>query len=231
MSDLDTMKAARRKAAARRKSVDQALKILKQGIEDLDIKRSYKAKLIKDITSAKVPTITARRIVKDLRQVHSATEAGPAQAGGVDLSAATEARATITRRQPEHLRGKPAYSFEIVSAERAVLKGDLSQSEFNALMKDIAEKPLPAWMAKTAPTDTEMHPRPAPRMDRRSALDASQHTDEFPAEWLAIPAAFDRRNTVILTSIKSEETTHEPSPGPAGPGEADNEKELNHAEH
>jgi hypothetical protein len=34
-------------------------------------------------------------------------------------------------------------------------------------------------------------------MDRRSALDASQHTDEFPAEWLEIPAAFNRRNTVI----------------------------------
>ena len=194
MSDLDTMKAARRKAAARRKSVDQALKILKQGIEDLDIKRSYKAKLIKDITSAKVPTITARRIVKDLRQVHSATEAGPAQAGGVDLSAATEARAMITRRQPEHLRGTPAHEAEIQAAERAVLTEALSQDEFNKLVTNIATKPLPAWMAKTEPTPTRLHPRPPVRMTRSSPRGP---VGPVPAEWLAIPAAFDRRNTVI----------------------------------
>ncbi len=197
MSDLDTMKAARRKAATRRKSVDQGLKILKQGVEDLDVKRAYRSKLIKGVSNAKVPTITARRIVKDLRQVHGAPQAQTFTPTAPDLSAATEARATLIRRQPEHLQGRPAFSSEIVSAERAVLKGDLSQSEFNAQMEALATKPIPDWMAKTKPTAAEMHPRPPISARRGNALEDTQHTDEFPADWLAIPAAFNRRNTVI----------------------------------
>jgi len=76
-----------------------------------------------------------------------------------DLSAATEARATLLRRQPPSLRRWPAYDDEIGELERALLRGHVSQKVFDGRCRKIADRPLPSWMTKAGEPEMTLERR------------------------------------------------------------------------
>ena len=156
MTTMAALRAERTRTTARKKRVAQALKILQEGISDLEIKTSYRTKLRKDVSEAPVPTRRARAIVRDLRDVHGvaaeAREETPFNPSAVDLSPSAEARRRLSQRLPAHLRDGGVFDAELAQVERAVLRGEISQMEFAARLDTIVAKPLPAWMSRTTAT-------------------------------------------------------------------------------
>ena len=92
---------------------------------------------------------------------------------GLDISAATEARTALLRRQPLALQDSPAYEDELKALERSLLKGSLSQRAFNGRCQKIGKRALPTWLIDYKPA-----PHPIPR----GTTGKVQHYDQAPDE-------------------------------------------------
>ena len=137
--------AKRRKAA-----VERALRYLNEGLAGLPSARKGTAE--KRVRASAQPMRTARALVKDWRSRARATE--PSVGDRPDLSAATEARAALLRRQPLVLRRSAAYEDELAELERKLVNGSLSQQAFNGRCQKISERTLPRWMDNYQPPAT-----------------------------------------------------------------------------
>ena len=127
----------------RRKIEDQAVQLFRDGARRLTLHAGYKRNLISRIRAAKHPMRESQRFLRQLKPTH----AKPAKGSSVpDLSAATEARASLLRRQPVAYRRWPAFDDELGELERALLKGQVSQQKFDRRCQKIAAQPLPGWM-------------------------------------------------------------------------------------
>jgi len=150
MTRRERAQTKRRKAAEAR-----ALDYLKAALAELPGRRKGTAE--KRIRESVQPMSTARAIVQEWRNAYLLGNVGIQKDAGLlrnvqvqtvpDLSAATEARAAILRRQPPCTRRRPAFDDELRELERALLTGRVSQRVFETRCEKIAGRPLPGWMA------------------------------------------------------------------------------------
>ncbi len=151
-ADMSAVKTWQERATAKRRkaAVERALRYLNEGLAGLPSARKGTAE--KRVRASAQPMRTARALVKDWRSRARATE--PSVGDRPDLSAATEARAALLRRQPLALRRSAAYEDELAELERKLVNGSLSQQAFNGRCQKISERTLPRWMDNYQPPAT-----------------------------------------------------------------------------
>ncbi len=142
----------RDRAAAKRRAnaIKRALAYLNMALAQMPGTRRGTSE--KRVRESAQPMRTARALVRDWRSRARATE--PSVRDRPDLSAATEARAALLRRQPSALQHSAAYEDDLGELERALLNGSLSQRAFNGRCQKISERSLPRWMDNYQPPAT-----------------------------------------------------------------------------
>ena len=177
MPDGEFLSAAGRGKIRRRQAVvEQALKHFRGALRSIPhIRPGTSEKLI---SSASKPLAAAKNLIKEFKKRKprkrptklrdrqaliseavalelgtswpSDYEGPPQKFTAPDFSAATEARASLLRRQPEHLQSFVMYDDDLGEVEHRLLRREIKQTDFNRICKSISRRSL-GWMADHKP--------------------------------------------------------------------------------
>ena len=186
MPDGDFLSAAERAKIKRRNaSIERGLALLKAALLQMPNIRSGTSE--KQIREAQQPIAAAKHLIQEfearkpkstklrnkasLIQYAVALELGTSwPAGhkdkavrGLDLSAATEARATLLRKQAPELRAFVAHDDDIGDLEHKLLRREISQAHFNSACQGIARRGV-GWMKTCKPKPNPPPQRPIERI-------------------------------------------------------------------